>query len=202
MIRIGFFFRRVGRAGAIMVALVLVATSCRREYRELRPKTPDAAAVRYVRLTDFTPGLQEEDADSPDSTFAAESKNGYEDNAYAMTEGKTLYSKFNCVGCHAHGGGGMGVPLMDDEWIYGHRPEQIFSTIIEGRPNGMPSFGGKIAAYQVWQLVAYVRSMGGLASSAAAPGRDDHMNTAPPENDAPSITPVNGGIRLEDERPE
>ena len=96
----------------------------------------------------------------------------------------------------------MGVPLMDDQWIYGHRPEQIFSTIIEGRPNGMPLFGGKIASYQVWQLVAYVRSMSGLASSAAAPGREDHMKTSAPENDAPPAKPVDGGIRLEDERPE
>jgi cytochrome c oxidase cbb3-type subunit 3 len=183
------------------IALMGSLPACRREYREFRPDTPDTAAVRFVRMIDFVPGLSEDDADSPNPD-AAILKNGYEDNAYAMSEGKALYSKFNCVSCHAHGGGGMGVPLMDDDWIYGHRPEQIFSTIIEGRPNGMPSFGGKIATYQVWQLVAYVRSMSGLASSSAAPGREDHMKTAPPENDAPKSAPVNGGIRLEDERPE
>ena len=31
---------------------------------------------------------------------------------------------------------------MDDKWIYGYEPEQIFATISQGRPNGMPAFGG------------------------------------------------------------
>ena len=30
---------------------------------------------------------------------------------------------------------------MDAEWIYGSHPEQIYSDIVQGRPNGMPSFG-------------------------------------------------------------
>ena len=67
----------------------------------------------------------------------------YEENAYAIAEGKRLFSAYNCVGCHGHGGGGMGPPLMDDNWIYGEEPEQIFSTLVEGRPNGMPTFGAE-----------------------------------------------------------
>ena len=82
----------------------------------------------------------------------------YEGSAYAVGEGKRLYSAYNCVGCHAHGGGAIGPALMDAEWIYGSRPEQIYSDIVQGRPNGMPSFAGKIPDYQVWELVAYVRS--------------------------------------------
>jgi len=88
----------------------------------------------------------------------------------------------NCVGCHSHGGGGMGPALMDSKWIYGSKPEQIFATIVEGRPNGMPSFRGKLPDYQVWQLVAYVRSLSGNVSSNAAPGRDDDMQIKKPEN--------------------
>ena len=60
-----------------------------------------------------------------------------------IAAGRQLYSAMNCVGCHANGGGGMGPPLMDDEWIYGSSLEHIFSSIREGRPNGMPSFRGK-----------------------------------------------------------
>ena len=45
----------------------------------------------------------------------------YEDNAYHLSEGKRLYTWFNCNGCHAKGGGGSGPPLMDDRWIYGAR---------------------------------------------------------------------------------
>jgi cytochrome c oxidase cbb3-type subunit 3 len=109
-------------------------------------------------------------------------KNLYEENAYALSEGKQLYSYFNCIGCHANGGGGMGPALMDDKWIYGSNPEQIFATIVEGRPNGMPSWRGRIPDYQVWMLAAYVRSLSGLVPKDAAPGRSDHMKGKKPEN--------------------
>jgi cytochrome c oxidase cbb3-type subunit 3 len=112
-----------------------------------------------------------------------------------------LYSAYNCVGCHAHGGGGMGVALMDDKWIYGSAPEQIFATIIEGRPNGMPSFRGKIPANQVWELVAYVRSLAGLTSKDPAPGRDDHMHIGPPENTLEKQTPKNSSLPKSAEMP-
>jgi cytochrome c oxidase cbb3-type subunit 3 len=70
---------------------------------------------------------------------------------------------------------------MDDQWIYGAAPANIYATIVEGRPNGMPSFRGRITDQQVWQLVAYVRSMSGLAPPAAAPGRNDEMQVVSPE---------------------
>ena len=64
----------------------------------------------------------------------------------------------------------------------GSEPNDIFTTIAKGRPNGMPAFEGRIPAYQIWQLVAYVRSMSGLGSRNAAPGRQDHMRGEPPQN--------------------
>jgi cytochrome c oxidase cbb3-type subunit 3 len=93
--------------------------------------------------------------------------------------------QFNCVGCHAHGGGGIGPALMDGSWNYGSAPEQVHESIVQGRPNGMPAFGGKISDRQLWQLVAFVRSMSGLAPKDAAPQRSDHMSVKPPESQAP-----------------
>ena len=101
---------------------------------------------------------------------------------------------FNCVGCHAHGGGGMGPALMDSKWIYGSQPQQIFATIVEGRPNGMPSFRGKIPDYEVWQLVAFVRSVGGLGTSGGSPGRSDEMSAAPPPSSMPAQTPQSAQV--------
>ena len=105
----------------------------------------------------------------------------FETSAYAVGEGKRLYNAYNCVGCHAQGGGSIGPALMDSEWIYGSRPDQIYSTIVQGRPNGMPSFGGKLPDYQVWELVAYVRSMSGQLPSDVAPSRSDTMPVAKAE---------------------
>jgi cytochrome c oxidase cbb3-type subunit 3 len=76
----------------------------------------------------------------------------------------------------------MGPALMDERWIYGGRPEQVFATIVEGRPNGMPSFRQKVPEFQVWQLAAYVRSMSGQVPKDAAPSRDDHLQGKPPES--------------------
>ena len=70
----------------------------------------------------------------------------------------------------------MGPPLMDDEWIYGSSGENIYNTIIQGRPNGMPSFAGKIPSPQIWQIVTYVRSLSGLTPMAGRSARAEHMN--------------------------
>lgn len=78
----------------------------------------------------------------------------YYDNPEAVTTGKRLFGQYNCSGCHSNGGGGMGPALMDDEWIYGGRLEQIHQTLVEGRPNGMPAWGGKIPDDQLWQIAA------------------------------------------------
>ena len=112
------------------------------------------------------------------------------DLIFGVPEGKRLYQQMNCVGCHFHGGGGIGPPLMDARWIYGSDPAQIFSTIVQGRPNGMPAFRGKLNDEQVWKLAAYVRSMSGQLSANVASSRDEHMMLGSPENSRPRETPV------------
>ena len=172
--------------------VLLLGTSCKREEHGFRVSPPAASTIQKVSLIDLYPG----GTPSP-----IKIKNEYEENAYALSEGKSLYSAYNCVGCHAHGGGGMGVPLIDDKWIYGSNPEQIFATIVEGRPNGMPSFRGKIPDHQVWQLSAYIRSMSGLVGKDAAPNRDDHMHAGPPENSREKKSPKDSELPKSAEMP-
>jgi cytochrome c oxidase cbb3-type subunit 3 len=84
----------------------------------------------------------------------------------------------------------MGPALMDDYWIYGSEPQNIFATIVQGRPNGMPSFRNRIPEYQVWELAAYVRSLSGLLPKDVAPNRTDEMNVKPAESSMPHQTPT------------
>ena len=107
----------------------------------------------------------------------------YEDNAYAIAQGQRLFSWMNCVGCHAHGGGGMGPPLMDSEWRYGVRIDQIAATIYEGRPSGMPSWRGKLTDEQILQLAAYVRTLSGQQRKDAVTARADVMSNTPPQTE-------------------
>jgi cytochrome c oxidase cbb3-type subunit 3 len=156
-------------AMASVIAAALLFTACRREERRFR-ETPPSSTPTTVRLSALQPGAM------LDTTHVA---NPYESNAYAQSEGQRLFAAYGCVGCHAHGGGGMGPALMDDKWIYGSAPENIYATIIQGRPNGMPSFAGKIPTYQVWQLVTYVRSLSGLTPAGGRSARADDIMMYP-----------------------
>jgi cytochrome c oxidase cbb3-type subunit III len=108
--------------------------------------------------------------------------NPYEKNAWAISQGRLYYTWFNCVGCHGQGGGGIGPALMDGRWIYGSGPADIYTTIMDGRPNGMPPFRSKLTSAQAWQIVAYVRSMSGLVPMDAAPGRNEGLAAKKPES--------------------
>lgn len=113
----------------------------------------------------------------------------FDRNAFAISQGKRLYQWYNCNGCHANGGGGMGPPLMDAQWRYGSDPASIFATIMQGRPQGMPSFGGHIPEDQAWQIVAYVQSMSGQLRKDVEPGRSDGISTNQPESARPKQDP-------------
>jgi cytochrome c oxidase cbb3-type subunit III len=154
----------------------LAATACERENRRFREGPPTATPGAALRISDIEPGPRSQSDSIPSP---------YDENAWSVSQGKRFFHSFNCNGCHAEGGGSMGPPLMDDEWIYGSKPENIYATIVQGRPNGMPSFGRKIPPQQVWQLVAYVRSLSGLLRSDVASGRDDHMQRKLQEQDQP-----------------
>lgn len=78
----------------------------------------------------------------------------------AVVKGEQLFGKMNCAGCHAYGGkGAMGPDLTDPYWRYGSSPEAIYSSIAEGRPQGMPSWGRTLSPKEIWSLVAYIRSL-------------------------------------------
>jgi cytochrome c oxidase cbb3-type subunit 3 len=168
----------------LAIALLVAATGCERERRDFKIPNGDHLASS-TRLTALQPG----------SAASVSVGSPFLGNAYALSEGKRLYSAYNCVGCHAQGGGAIGPALMDHRWIYGSRPDQIYSTIVQGRPNGMPSFGGKIPDQQLWQLVAYVQSMSGRAPKDAAPARNDDMQAAPAEMSREAKAPVQTGHR-------
>jgi cytochrome c oxidase cbb3-type subunit 3 len=165
--------RSISRPLLVLIAVV-AAAGCEREERRFRDSSPDIIADTSVRQTTLQPGVPTRDVAARQVVLE-----GYDENAWAISEGKRLYELFNCVGCHSHGGGSMGPPLLDDEWIYGHEPENIVATIMEGRPNGMPSFRGRVSPVQAGQMAAYVRSLSGLVPIDARPSRDDHMSYMP-----------------------
>lgn len=89
-------------------------------------------------------------------------ENPYANDAGAIVQGRKLFDSLNCSGCHAPlGGGGMGPPLSDRDWIYGGEPAAIYLSIAQGRPNGMPAWSRALPPQSIWQLVTYIRTLGG-----------------------------------------
>ncbi|HEX7890144.1 MAG TPA: cytochrome c [Ramlibacter sp.] len=162
----------------LLAALALLA-GCEREERHFRAERENTGPNEsVVRLSPNQPAMALAGNVKP----AAENVSMYDDNAFAVNEGKRLYRWYNCSGCHASGGGNIGPPLMDSEWRYGSDPQSLFETITRGRPDGMPSFGGHIPDDQVWKIVAYVRAMGGAVRTDVAPSRTDSLYSGKPEN--------------------
>jgi cytochrome c oxidase cbb3-type subunit III len=139
---------------AVVCATVLVAWSAGAQ--EPKPTAKQAAAdaqLLRVPISGYVIGGKPR---------GAAITNPYENDRQALVQGRMLFDAMNCSGCHAaEGGGGMGPPLSDNDWIYGNSPGNIYLTISQGRPNGMPSFEN-LGADSIWKLVAYVRSLSGL----------------------------------------
>lgn len=146
----------------------LALQGCDRETRETQAQSLPDLRLATVPSTDLAAGGSAPPQPQPEAAH-------YQGNAYHISQGQQLYEQFNCTGCHANGGGDIGPALMDEEWIYGGEMSQIVGTLIQGRPNGMPSFRNVLTAQQMWQIAAYVRSMSGNVPKDAASSRSDTL---------------------------
>ncbi len=83
-----------------------------------------------------------------------------EHDAKSANAGAKLFTGMNCDGCHGGGAvGAVGPSLTDGRWRYGGADADIFRSIAEGRPKGMPAFGGVLQPPMIWRLVAYIKSL-------------------------------------------
>ena len=157
------------RICAALLLSVVMLTACKREQRSLRDEPAQRAVFSAAPESSLVPGgkLGKVIVKSP-----------AEGNAYSISQGQKLYSFYNCSGCHGeHGGGGIGPPLMESKLHYGSDPDNIFDTISKGRPNGMPNWGARIPESQIWQIVAFVKSLSGGEPKNASNARPDTIET-------------------------
>jgi cytochrome c551 len=70
--------------------------------------------------------------------------------------GRKVFLRENCYGCHGgRAGGGMCPSLRDD------RPDEgdVEDAVLNGRPQGMPSFRTRVTAREILDLAAYFDSL-------------------------------------------
>ena len=149
--------------GLIFIVLIAPATtSCSRESdaaqapasQPRRGYVDGGDSMRFINHPDNIPvGL-------PPNARTLALTNPYEGDKKAIAEGAQLFVAYNCIDCHgADGSGAMGPAFSDGRWHFGGSPGEVFESIYEGRPDGMPQWGGRISNDQIWILTAYVRSL-------------------------------------------
>jgi cytochrome c oxidase cbb3-type subunit III len=113
--------------------------------------------------------------------------NPYGDDPAVLTDGRRLFLWFNCYGCHGgRAGGGMGPSLRDAAWLYGKADQDIFNSIYEGRPHGMPAWGTMLPESQIWKLTAYIQSLG-TADEPQPPPPNPVFRDPPPRRDVKGV---------------
>src|SRR4051812_9204883 len=109
----------------LLIAFLLICSiSCKREERSFHVAPPFAQMSQNIpynnRVRPGPPATSTSSTTLPiDVERASPEPQGEQfiHNAQALSDGQTLYAAYNCSGCHAHGGGGMGPPLLDNKWF-------------------------------------------------------------------------------------
>lgn len=104
-------------------------------------------------------------ADS-ETTVAAAAQRSFNGDSAVASQGRILFLKNNCFGCHGGlAGGGMGPSLRDTVWKFGGTDSAIYSSIHDGRPMGMPTWGKTLSPDEIRTLVVYIQSLRSPAES-------------------------------------
>jgi len=115
---------------------------------------PSEGKLARVPLGDLAGAQESKVAPQIDNPRAGDQK--------AIENGKRLFSAMNCASCHGYDAkGGMGPDLTDTYWKYGGTPVMIYKSIFEGRPEGMPAWQSMLPSDPIWDVVAYIQSLGG-----------------------------------------
>jgi cytochrome c oxidase cbb3-type subunit III len=173
----GVMLRRTRLAAVVVVGGALVTlAACRQDTQDVRggaqgDVTLPQQQAGVARATDTT-GLPAEGALARvaigdlagigNNTLDAQVANPYASDRAAEEVGHETFIKMNCAACHGYDlKGGMGPDLTDTYWRYGGSPADIYKSIFEGRPQGMPAWGRALPPTEIWKVVSYIQSKGG-----------------------------------------
>jgi cytochrome c oxidase cbb3-type subunit III len=148
-------------ADLVVMALIGVSASCARTGDAAEAREPAIVRRQQQQTPTF---VQHPDNIQPGLALRGgflQLTNPFEGDKAKIKEGSALFVSYNCMDCHgADGSGAMGPSLADGRWHFGGTAGEVFQSIYEGRPEGMPAWGGRIPDDQIWRLVAYVQSLG------------------------------------------
>jgi cytochrome c oxidase cbb3-type subunit III len=146
----------------VAFAIVLGGAACRHADA---PRVNDARAEPVLPTAEGVAALPE--GPFPGVAVSAieqTATNPYGSDSGAVRRGEQLFLGMNCSGCHGQDAKtGIFAPnLTDSFWRYGGSDADVFNSIYEGRARGMPAWGAVLSTNQIWELVGYIRSLGGM----------------------------------------
>ncbi|MBA2686336.1 MAG: c-type cytochrome [Gemmatimonadaceae bacterium] len=151
----------------MIVIMLLSSGACRDQRATSGAATADSSATPATSTTATTATNTLVISRHDDRVFAGgiappaeKFTNEAASDAKAADAGATLFTGMNCDGCHGGGAvGAVGPSLTDGRWRYGGADVDIYRSIAEGRPKGMPAFGGVLQPAMIWRLVVYIKSL-------------------------------------------
>ncbi len=107
----------------------------------------------------FYRGFEEEMAKAvPAASQSPGTPDKYSGQPAAIAEGKAIYAE-SCAACHnADATGGIG-PNLTVALKYGSTAQDIYESVANGRPNGMPPFMQQLGKERIYKLVAFLESV-------------------------------------------
>jgi mono/diheme cytochrome c family protein len=160
----------------LLLATVPIGLACQRDERPSGRALSPAAMQLGARAAATDRGVDSGASRGPgvrpgiNASVLIGATNPYTGRTDAIVTGRQLFTGMNCSGCHSgYAGGGMGPNLRDSLWIYGSSDADLYATIAEGRPNGMPAWGDRLPTQQIWQIIAYLRTLGSDAEPVKPP---------------------------------
>jgi cytochrome c oxidase cbb3-type subunit III len=102
------------------------------------------------------------------SRFRDSSVEELEHNPEALNFGRNVFVN-NCAACHGSDArGAKGYPnLTDNDWLFGGAPDQVLTTILNGRGGVMPPLGAALGEQGVNEVANYALSLSGGKSDPA-----------------------------------
>lgn len=98
-------------------------------------------------------------------------------SAFVRSYGNGIFGDY-CAACHQSGGQGVvGLfpNLVDDDWLWGGKAENIQATVMHGRLGYMPAYKNTFNKEQLDQVANYVLSLSGETADAAQAAKGEQL---------------------------
>ena len=120
------------------------------------------AGVAFVST--LTLGLSAQQIDVPRTTKAPATKNPLEGNEDAIKNGMGLF-RSRCADCHGVDARGVRSPDLTQVWASGRTDDGLFRTVKGGVPNTEMVANPRMFDHEIWQVLAYLRTLAAPAST-------------------------------------